>query len=234
LYLYRTDMNVRAFFLLVIIGLWSSPTCFAFIIKGKVYDAKTHAPLANVFIMNTYSDARVVTDTSGTFAIEVERGHLIEFKALNYKIARVRIDTETAPFYSIAMREGAFDLDEVEIVGRSHLSDSLSNRETYKWAIDHYKLEGADIIQHPFDAMSKRNRQIWAFQKRYEYFEKEKYVDFVFNARLISKITNVDSTQMEDFRRYYRPSYEEIRRWTTYEFLDYIKSSAAAFLRRRQ
>jgi hypothetical protein len=132
------------------------------------------------------------------------------------------------------MREGSFELENVDVKGSNYHTDSIEKRETYKWAIDHYKLGPIESIEHPFDALSKRNRQIWAFQKRYEYFEKEKFVDYVFNAKLIKKITTLDSSQIEDFRRYYRPSYDQIKAWTEYEFLDYIKSSAVIFQKRRR
>lgn len=206
----------------------------ALVMKGRVYDFKTNKPMANVNIINTYTELGLTTDSTGAFTLNVERGHLVEFRRLGYKIARIRIESQQLPFYNVAMKEGAFDLEEVEIVGHNYHIDSLERREIYKWAIEHYKLEGLDVIQHPFDALSKRNRQIWAFQKRYDYFEKEKYVDFVFNAKLIGKITPIDSTYMEDYRRDYRPSYEQIKSWSEYEFLEYIKKTAAAFLRRKQ
>jgi hypothetical protein len=207
---------------------------FALVMKGKVYDMKTNQPIPNVNVVNTFTETGMTTDSTGMFTINAEKGHLIEFRRIGYKIVRVRIEAATLPYYSIAMKEGAFDIEEIQITGKNYRTDSIENRETYKWAIEHYKLEGLDVIQHPFDALSKRNRQIWAFQKRYDYFEKEKFVDYVFNAKLINKITKIDSTDMETYRRYYRPSYEQVKAWTEYEFLEYIKRTATAFLRKRE
>jgi hypothetical protein len=224
----------RFIFLVCVLFFACNPDGFALIMKGKVYDMKTNQPMPNVNIVNTFTETGMTTDSSGTFTINAEKGHLIEFRRIGYKIVRVRIEAVALPYYSIAMREGAFDIEEIQITGKNYRTDSIENRETYKWAIDHYKLEGLDIVQHPFDALSKRNRQIWAFQKRYEYFEKEKFVDYVFNAKLIRKITKVDSTDMETYRRYYRPTYEQVKTWTEYEFLEYIKRTAAAFLRKRE
>ncbi len=216
------------------IFLFTFSAAQALVMKGKVYDFKTNKPMANVNIVNTFTEIGLTTDSTGSFTLNVEKGHLIECRRIGYKIARIRIESQQLPFYNIAMKEGAFDLDEVEIRGSNYHLDSLERRETYKWAIDHYTLDGLDVIQHPFDALSKRNRQIWAFQKRYDYFEKEKYVDFVFNAKLIAKIGKIDSTDMEDYRRYYRPEYDQVKAWTEYEFLEYIKKSAAAFLNRKR
>jgi hypothetical protein len=207
---------------------------FAMLMKGIVFDIKTHKPLANVNIKNTFTDRGMTTDSSGKFTVEVEKGHLVEFTIIGYKIARVRIEGNEITFYKIAMTEGAFELQNVDIKGSNHQSDSIEARETYIWAINHAKLGPIESIEHPFDALSKRNRQIWAFQKRYDYFEKEKFVDYVFNPRLIKKITELDSTEIEEYRRYYRPTYDQIKAWTEYEFLDYIKKSSAAFIRRRR
>ncbi|WP_118976153.1 carboxypeptidase-like regulatory domain-containing protein [Taibaiella koreensis] len=221
--------------LLSILLVCFSNTALALVMKGKVYDLKTNQPLPNVNIVNTYTDAGITTDSTGNFTLNVEKGHLVEFRRIGYKIARIRIESEQLPYYNVAMREGAFDLEEVEIRGSNFHTDSLEKRETYKWAIEHYKLEGLDVIQHPFDALSKRNRQIWAFQKRFDYFEKEKYIDFVFNAKLITKVTGIaDTTDMELYRRMYRPGYDQLKAWTEYEFLEYIKSTGAIFKRRRQ
>jgi hypothetical protein len=228
-------LSVSRFILLVSILFFAcNSNSFALIMKGKVYDMKTNQPMPNVNIVNTFTETGMTTDSSGTFTINAEKGHLIEFRRIGYKIVRVRVEAVTLPYYSIAMKEGAFDIEEIQITGKNFRTDSIENRETYKWAIDHYKLEGLDVIQHPFDALSKRNRQIWAFQKRYDYFEKEKFVDYVFNAKLINKITKIDSADMETYRRYYRPSYEQVKAWTEYEFLEYIKRTATAFLRKRE
>ncbi len=220
--------------LLAIVFIGNISTSFAVLMTGIVYDFKTNAPMSNVNIKNTYTERGMTTDSTGKFTIEVDRGHLVEFTKIGYKIARVRIENTAIPYYKIAMREGSFELENVDVKGSNYHTDSIEKRETYKWAIDHYKLGPIESIEHPFDALSKRNRQIWAFQKRYEYFEKEKFVDYVFNAKLIKKITTLDSSQIEDFRRYYRPTYDQIKAWTEYEFLDYIKNSAVIFQKRRR
>ncbi|MFT4061952.1 MAG: carboxypeptidase-like regulatory domain-containing protein [Edaphocola sp.] len=230
----RPMLSSRCFLLLVVSLLFVANVATALVMKGRVYDMRTNAPLANVNIFNTFTETGMTTDSTGAFEISVQRGHLVEFRKIGYKVARVRIDAENLPFYNIALREGSIDLDEVQIKGHNYKSDSIENRETYKWAIEHYTLSAFDAIQHPFDALSKRNRRIWAFQKRYEYFEQEKFVDYVFNAKLIANIGKIDSTHIDEYRMLYRPTYEQIKSMTDYEFLEYVKATAAAYLRRRE
>jgi hypothetical protein len=227
-------LSFRILFLVLLCSTAVIPESMALTMKGRVFDYKTNEPMPNVNVVNTFTDRGITTDSSGLFTIEVELGHLVEFRRIGYKISRVRIEQTQLPYYNIAMKEGAIDLMEVEITGNNYKLDSIEKRETYKWAIEHYKLTGLDVIQHPFDALSKRNRQIWAFQKHYEYFEKEKFINYVFNERLIRQLTKMDSTSTAEYMRYYRPSYEQLKSWSEYEFYEFIKRTATAYIRRRE
>ncbi len=203
--------------------------------EGRVFDRTTHQPMPNVNIVNTFTERGMTTDSTGLFRIEVQPGHLITFSRIGYKIVRIRIAGSELPYYQIGMLEGAFDIPEVEILGNNYRLDSIEKRETYKWAIEHYKLEGMDVLQHPFDALSKRNRQIWAFQKHYQYFEQEKFITFVFNEKLIRQLTGLsDSAELLLYQQRYRPSYEQIKAWSEYEFYNYIKQTGKAFANRRR
>lgn len=198
--------------------------------SGRVYDRETKQPLSGVNIINLNTQMVFRTDSTGKFSLTVKKGQVVEFRKNNFQVARVEIRSNTnLPFYSIGLHKGAYELPEVTIKGQNFQTDSIENREMYKWAIDHYTLEGLDIIQHPFDALSKRNRQIWAFQKRFQYFEREKYIDFVFNKSLIEKITGLTGEQLDTYWRQYRPSYEQIQRWSTYQFYEYIQRTGERF-----
>lgn len=221
-----------SFFSLIVFCSLMSSQAFALVMKGKVYDRETKQPLMGINIVNTYTQMVFVTDSTGQFSINVENGQMIEFQKMGYQIARVRINGSDLPFYSIGLRKGAYEIPEVNIKGHNFQSDSLENREIYKWAIDHYTLEGMDVIYHPFDALSKRNRQIWAFQKRFQYFEKQKFIDYVFNDELIEKITGLKGDALLTYKKAYRPQYEQIKTWSTYEFYDYIKQTGLAFKER--
>lgn len=226
--------DIKRFIGLMLFCLLCSLKLNAQEMKGHVYDSKTRASLDQVQIYNTFTDDVTRTDSSGRFSLRVEEGHLVEISKLGYKIVRIRIPGGTLPFYSLEMRKGAYELPEVNIVDRNFQSDSVQKREVYEAAIEHYRLSPADMLNHPFDALSKRNRQIWAFQKRYEYFEAQKFIDYVFNDRLIAKITGISQPDLlRAYKMRYRPGYEQIKSWNDYEFFEYIKWTGARFLRER-
>lgn len=219
---------------ILLIGfLCLSLSSFALKIKGRVYDAGSNLPLEGVEVLNIYSGQSLVTDSTGLFEIAVEAGQLLEFRTLGYDIARVRIANGALPeFYNIGMKVGAITLEEVKVweLGRGKWgSDSARTAATYENILKHYKLEGLDLLQHPFDALSKSNRQIWAFQKHYEFFEKEKYIDYTFNERLIGQLTQLSGDSVVEYMHQYRPGYDALRRMNLYEFYDYIQKTVAQF-----
>lgn len=199
-----------------------------------MYDDENKQPLDGVEILNVHTGVTFYTDSTGLFSIEAKNGELIEFALLGYGVERVRIGTQVAKFYNIGMRTEAITLEEVKIydMGRGKWGkDSTRNAETYKRALEHYRLEGLDILQHPFDAMSKKNRQIWAFQRHYDFFEKEKYIDYVFNEKIVKELTELGTDSVNDYLRRYRPQYEMIRRLSLYDFYDYIQKTVTDYRR---
>ena len=129
------------------------------------------------------------------------------------------------------MAQAPIELDGAEIVGRNRnpTVDSLKKRELYGQVLDHYRLTGLDIIQHPIDALSKRNRQIWRFQDNYNKWESEKYIDWVFNEKLVRSISELGKDSVSTYLRMYRPDYNALRSWSEYQFYDYILKTVREF-----
>lgn len=211
-------------------------TGFAAIIKGKVVNLLTDAPLAEVEISNVHTGERMMTTAEGLFQIDVKKGDLIEFRAGGYEVARVRIKSDkVANFYYIQLKSAPTTI-ETQLntdIFTAAVVDSIKRSELYLQALQHYKLTGFDIVQHPFDALSKRNRLIWEFQKNYEIWERDKFVDYVFNDRLIAQLTGLDAERIEEYKRLYRPSYESIRSMSEYEYYTFIKESVKDYNQRK-
>lgn len=233
-----TDINRPLSFLrksLFLTGLLALLSLYAFAvpIKGVVLDQLTGRPLPDVSITNVHSSKEVQTGVNGSFELEVAKGELVEFRISGYDVARVRIKSEqNLPFYKIQLKEAPTQIENQLAVQDYFMGariDSLKRRELYQQALDHYKLTGFDIIQHPFDAMSKRNRMIWAFQKNYEIWERDKFVDYVFNDRIIVQLSGLDEQSLELYKKRYRPPYELIRGMNEYQYYSYIKDTVKDF-----
>lgn len=212
--------------------LQTSSASFAGIMNGKVVAYVSDAALAEVSITNVHTGKEVITTGTGMFEMEVKKGDLIEFRRAGYELARVRVKSDLlARYYYIQLQLTPTTIENQLM--RDYFTDakidSIKRRELYEQALGHYKLTGLDIIQHPFDAMSKKNRMIWAFQKNYEIWEKDKFVDYVFNDRLIVQLTGLDGESIELYKKMYRPPYDLIRGMKEYEYYTYIKETVKEF-----
>lgn len=197
-------------------------------IRGEVVDGNDGKPMANVAVINVYNNSGYTTGDDGRFLVTANKSELIEFRKLGYKIARVRIPAGSVPeYFKIILQRGPIELPEVNIAGRAkdYKSDSLRFHDIYKHELEFPTMSTLDMIQHPFTALSKTNRQIWHFQKEYERFQKEKYIDYTFNEKLVTNLTGLAGDSLERYMRYYRPAYEQLRNMSDYSFYSYIKQT---------
>ena len=205
------------------------------IIHGEVRDLLTGNILENVNIKNIFSQRGMTIKSDGQFSIEVKKGELLEFSKIGFQTVRVRIQSEKEPdFYKIVMDKVPIILREVDIRGKplDFKKDSIRYRETYNIVMSKQRKDDIDMRSMPLAMLSKKNRQEWAFQKMYDKWEEEKYIDYVFNDKLVKRITYLDNEDLKRFMDYYRPSYDFLRNVSEYEYLDYIKSCYYQFKNR--
>ena len=159
---------------------------------------------------------------------------LIIFKKKSYKKVSIRISNgKFLIYYKIHLDRLTPPLDP-----RGHLlphqRDSIESYKRYSTTLNGAK-QGENnahgsMFNISLDALSKQNRDRWAFQAMYEKWQNEKYVDFVFNKELVTKITSLAGDDLRRFMRYFRPTYQFLRSATEYEYLDYLKQSYKQFL----
>jgi len=201
-------------------------------IRGEVVDANDGKPVANVSLYNVYNGANFTTTDDGKFLVTAGKGELVEFRKLGYKITRVRIPAGTIPeYFKIIMQKGPIELPEVNIAGiaKDYKTDSIRFRNIYKHELEFPTMSTLDVIQHPFTALSKRNRQIWHFQKEYAYYQEQKYVDYTFNEKLVSSLTGLQGDSATRYMQFYRPTYEQLRSMNEYTFYNYIKQTVQRY-----
>ncbi len=197
------------------------------IIKGEVKDLETNSYMDNVNLKNVYTQQGLTIKADGKFSIAVKKGELIEFSKVGYQTVRIRILSEKEPeYYKIVMNKAPIELREVDIRGKplDYKKDSIRYRKTYDIVMRKEHKDDVDMRSMPLAMLSKKNRQEWAFQEMYEQWEQEKYIDFVFNDKLVSRITYLQDEELKTFMRLYRPRYDFVRNVSEYEYLDYIKS----------
>lgn len=219
---------------ILFLGLMTCPTIFAqSLMEGRIEQYGTEEALADVVIMNVTQNEMYYSDEEGNFNIKVFPKDLIEFKKMGFQIARVIIRNGPLPYYRINLEPGSLELPMVFIKGYSYKADSIRSTEIYKSMINYHKKEDIDILANPFALLDPRSRQIWRFQKMYQQFESEKFIDYVFNEELVLKITpNFDQTYMQAYLKNYRPLYDQVKKWTAYEYLFYVKSTSQKYIKK--
>jgi hypothetical protein len=202
-------------------------------IVGDVIDIADRKAIHDVAIHNIHTDITVGSDAEGKFSIVAARGHLLEFRKLGYKTLRVRIPAGSVPpYFKIVMEKGPVELPQFDMQDsrtRNYKKDSLTYYELYKHVLEFPKLTGLDVIRHPFSALSKKNRQIWAFQEEYTWFEQQKYIDYTFNEKLIKDITGLSGDSLQLYMKRFRPTYEQLRATNEYGFYLYIKETGEIY-----
>jgi len=202
-------------------------------IRGEVIDMENKQPVSDVVINNIYTSSDIQTDQSGSFSILAANGQLLEFKKAGYKTVRVRIPNGYLPsYFKIIMQQGVAQVPDAYAARTNrydYTRDSIRYHDLYKHELDFARMSTLDMIQHPFSALSKHNREIWQFQDDYTAFEKEKYVDKTFNADIITKFTGLKGDSLNYFMRRYRPTYDQLRPMNDYTFFSFIKRSVATY-----
>lgn len=201
-------------------------------ITGEVIDIETRKPIAEVSIQNIHTSNTITTNKEGRFDINATNGQLLEFKKAGYKITHVRIPQGTIPpYFKIIMEH--FWAPQVYVTGQDWKHDSTLEYNLYKHELEVPKMTGLDMIQHPFSAMDPRNQQVWAFQSAYTATQNEKYVDYTFNKPLVTKLTGLEGDSLNAYMRRYRPSYEQLRGMSEYNFYTYIRKTVSQYRHRQ-
>lgn len=231
MYLSITMHYIRILLLILCFSVYSWAS-FAQTIKGEVIDMDSKLPIKAVSIFNVYTNQEILTNEDGTFEIEATNDQLLIFTKSGYKDVRVRIPKGYMPSYFKIIIQHGFTNPRDNSPNNNRYSpknDSLKMRDIYGHTLDFERLSGLGKIQHPFSALSKRNREIWKFQEDFEEQEKEKYVDRTFNADLITKITGLTGDSLKTYMVRYRPSYDQLRSMNDYNFFNFIKKTANSY-----
>lgn len=227
-------MRGISFLSVIILVLVANIASLAQTIHGQIVDAATGMPITGVSVQNVYTVNTLSCDNKGNFNIPASEGQLVEFKKQGYRTQRVRIPKGNLPVFKVNMEKGVDGPMMVSNTGAApdYKTDSLRYGQLYKHELEFPKLTGLAMIQHPFSAMSKRNQQIWNFQKEYDFYQGQKYIDYTFNKELVTSITGLTGDSLQAYMQMFRPTYEQLRSMSQYTYYTYIKQTGTLYRRR--
>ncbi|HLO71605.1 MAG TPA: hypothetical protein VK167_12080 [Flavipsychrobacter sp.] len=221
----------RFFVLALLLGCTLPDALLAQVIEGVTLDVETGKPVDDVLITNVHLDKRVLSGKDGRFSIEAASGQLIEFKKEGYKVYRLRLpQSKSFPYFKMSMQQYDPAIPQFDnMAAPDYKTDSLKYALLYKNELNKPRMSTVEAIQHPFSAMSKKNRQVWAFQVEYARFQEQKFIDYTFSDNLIASLTGLTGDSLRVYRQMFRPTYTQLRAMNEYAFLNYVKRTVAAY-----
>lgn len=216
-------------------------------VSGIVYDSTQFFVVPDVLVFTT-SGQISKTDSLGAYSINTNRGDSIYFyydgkNSLKYAISQIPDPSS----FDISMKTKAVTkykvLKEVTVFGKNYRQDSLENRIRYSKIFDNAGrsfqmgvspegVAGVDIGSLIQLFQFRKNKQNKAFQQRLIENEQDAFVDYKFNSRLITRITGLTGSQLEEYKKIYRPTYEFAASSNEVDFYQYILNTSYAFKKR--
>lgn len=195
--------------------------------NGQVVDLADKTPISGVIVANITSNSTASSSPDGKFTVVVDKGQLIELKKQGYKTMRFRVpEGNLPPYFMLGLEKQKPEAPQGNIPPANYTEDSIRYYSLYKHELEFPRLTGMQAVAHPFSALSKRNRQIWAFQEEFDWFQKEKYINYTFNETLVTNLTGLKGDSLQNYMHIFRPDYEQLRSMSEYNFYTYIRLTA--------
>ncbi|MEO6813336.1 MAG: hypothetical protein ABI172_05360 [Ginsengibacter sp.] len=234
-----------SFFFLFILSIFCNNNCFGqIIISGTVYDStKLYVvPFVNVY---STSGTTTITDSLGAYHLNVSENDSIDFfYGGKYTVKFPVKDVKNYNSFDISLRVKIKDkyklLQGITVFSNSYQRDSMENRVTYSKIFQRENPTirsnyepggpaGVDLDQLIGIFQFRKNKQNLAFQKRLVQDEQDRYIDYRFSAKTISRITGLKGDDLEKYRKMYRPNYFFVVNSNLTQFYEYILNTSYAF-----
>lgn len=216
-------------------------------ISGTVYDSSKLYVVPGVMV-NSTSNKSTFTDSLGAYHITVDNaGDSISFYYNNKHTIKYPVKSmNNYNAFDISLRVRVNDkyklLKNVVVFSKNYSRDSIENRLTYSKIFDREK-PGISSTYEPggaagldLDALIgvfhfRKNKSNIAFQKRLINEEQDRYIDFRFSPKTVSRITGLKGDTLDLYIKIYRPDYYFTSKATLAQFYEYILNTSYKFKR---
>lgn len=238
----RISASVRSLGLLLVVGFSYCTLAYGqkrTVYSGTVFSSDTSLLLRGINILNLNSKERNVSDAYGNFVLDYKFGDTLEFRHDHWETKRVFGDKLTD---SIFLRKRSVVLDEIVITRnrRNKEIDGLEDiqKEKNKKAGIYYGGRPPIALLNPFggkpitffyELLSKNGKRARAMEKNIQLAIKESKIDSVFNKNAVKMSTSIKDEDIATFMEAYRPTFEQVQTWNTYDLYHYIQKSYKSF-----
>jgi hypothetical protein len=199
-----------------------------FTVTGVVFRKSTQDRVSQAIINNITRNTVTMSDELGTFRIQAAVGDSLLIKKVDFTTQTLAIlNDNLLPVYL----QPIMVLEEVKI-------NELSKRQELSNTLDNYKRTGQFYTAHPsvgsvilspvsglYSLFGKSASQARRFERYTKEELEQQAISKRYSKELIKKITNMADSEIDAFILAFRPSYENIRIWSDYDIINYIKKS---------
>ena len=209
-------------------------------VQGFVVDNDSKQRLAKVYIYNPTNDNGVYNNAKGEFLSQAKLGDTIFAALQGYLMDTVIYNGQNTIVFKL--KSISIRLKQVSVYGKAPTPQQQYSKtlKEYKYALDKGSSKdllnlgqggvglGIDAIYNLLSRSGKNARHLQAILER-DY--KESIIDYRFNANYVKSILNATDTDLRDFMLQYRPTYQFVLTASDYAFVQFLKSSYAAYKR---
>lgn len=216
-------------------------------VSGTVYDSSKLYVVPGVMV-NSTSGNSTFTDSLGAYHLIVDNASdSISFyynnkHTIKYPVKSMNNYNE----FDISLRVRVNDkyklLKNVVVFSNNYKRDSIENRVTYSKVFEREKpgisstYEPGGAAGFDLDALIgvfqfRKNKSNIAFQKRLISEEQDRYIDYRFSSKTVSRITGLKGDTLDLYRKIYRPDYYFTSKATLAQFYEYILNTSYKFKR---
>ncbi|RYD59534.1 MAG: carboxypeptidase-like regulatory domain-containing protein [Sphingobacteriales bacterium] len=196
-------------------------------ISGKVVDAKTGEALFPVTVVNMLTQQAVYTSESGTFTVPAKVGDELAFTYIGYKSVQ-KLVTTGATSIRVEMSGLSFRLNEMVIRPHQYSPyqiDSIERRATYKRSLARQKSSVFSPVSFIAERFSKSSKAIFNFQRSYNYWEDQRYIDSKYTPELVSELTGLTADSLAYFMNAYPMDTEYARAASDLELKMWVRTN---------
>lgn len=213
-------------------------------VSGTVFDSTKVYVVPKVEVFNT-SGAKTITDSLGHYQIDVTPDDSLFFYYNNKFTVKFPVrDMKKADAFDISLRVKINEkyrlLQGITIYSDNYRKDSMENRVTYSNIFDNdgaklrstYEpggVAGIDLESLIGVFQFRKNKNQLAFKQRLMEEEQDRYVDYRFSSRTITRITGLKGDDLIAYKRLYRPNYYFVSRSSLTQFYQYILNTSYKF-----
>ncbi|QJD95788.1 hypothetical protein HH214_07845 [Mucilaginibacter robiniae] len=228
LILTRTLLIVLCLSLLTSIALAQAPIT----VKGLVFNQSSAVRLAQVTIANRHNQTYATTNNLGEFSIQAAIGDsLMIFKA-GFTEQKIAVKSTQDLMISLIPVTQLADV----------IIKSTSKRQEQQQTMDVYRSKGIYFDGKPpllaglgspatalYELFGKGPRQARHFSNYIKRENEQTAINRRYNKELVKRVTNLNDEEAQQLVEAYRPTPEEITKWSDYDLIQFIKKSVVSF-----